>query len=420
MNVVNICKAIMSSISKRFDDGTFRDTYRVGKAFTRNRELRFEQLGYYLMNSTTTASPINISNMRDDFPEMGFPDVSKQAISKARKGIDPELFNEFVRTSVRTYYQENPSLRTWHGYHPHAIDGSVLQIPQTEENVDEFGGSSNQYTVCSAQATASTCFDVLNDIIVDADIKPYGYSERKLASMHIKQMERYGFQAKSLFLFDRGYPAYDLYREIHELGQFFLMRLTSTAHNSAKDGEIFPYKVNDEPPVTLRVVHVVLDDGTLERLVTNILDPSITPEMFKELYFLRWGTECKYKEFKDRLEIEEFTGYHPICVRQGFFIAMFRANLVAILKAQADYEIKQDRIGKKNKYEYQANRGYLINRVIKYTVHLLCGFRDAATILEGIIRGAKRSLSQIQPNRTASRKPKNTRRTHYTNRKPCI
>lgn len=420
MKSVDICKSIISSIKKQFDDRTFRNTYRVKNAFSRNRELGFEQLCYYLLNSTTKTMPINISDMKEDFPEIAFPDVSKQAVSKARKGIDPELFHELSRISVRTYYQQNLSLHTWYGYHPYAIDGTVLQIPQTKENIAEFGGSFNQYTACTALASASTCFDVLNDIVVDANIEAFCFGERKLASLHIKQMECYGFQTKTLFLFDRGYPAYGLYREIQELGQFFLMRLNRTAHKRAQNGEIFQYKVKDEPPVALRMVHVVLDDGTIERLVTNILDPTIRPEMLKELYFLRWGIECKYKEFKDRLEMEEFTGYHPICVRQGFFIAMFRTNLAAILKAEADHEIKQDRLGKGNNCEYQANRGFIINRVIKYTVKLLSGLLDTVMVLEGIIREAKRSLSQLQPGRTISRKPKNTRRTHYTNRKKCI
>lgn len=420
MNRIDICKSIMASIKERFDDGTFRNTYRIINAFSRNRKLGFEQLSYYLLNSTTKSMSINIADMRDDYPEIRFPDVSKQAVSKARKGIDPELFNELIHISVRTYYKENPSLQTWHTYHPYAIDGTVLQIPQTEENVETFGGSSNQYTACSAQASASTCFDVLNDIVVDANIGSFCFGERRMASMHIKQMQCYGVQANTLFLFDRGYPAYDLYREIYEAGQFFLMRLNSTAHNKAKENEIFQFKKKDEQPVTLRMIHVTLDNGTTERLVTNILDPTITSEMFKELYFLRWGIECKYKEFKDRLEIEEFTGYHPICVKQGFFIAMFRSNLAAILKAEADQEIKQEHMDKKNSFEYQANRGFIINRIIKYTVKILCGMLDVVIILEEIIHQAKRNLSQIQPGRTASRKPKNTRRAHYNNIKPCI
>ena len=50
-----------------------------------------------------------------------------------------------------------------------------------------------------------------------------------------------------------------------------------------------PAQRKGEEPVKVRVVHVTLDDGTDECLVTNLMDPSITPEMLKKLYFLRWG-----------------------------------------------------------------------------------------------------------------------------------
>lgn len=61
----------------------------------------------------------------------------------------------------------------------------------------------------------------------------------------------------------------------------------------------------------VRVIKLMLPDGTKETLVTNIFDSKITVAMFKELYFLRWGIECKYKELKSSIEIEEFSGKKP-------------------------------------------------------------------------------------------------------------
>ena len=47
-------------------------------------------------------------------------------------------------------------------------------------------------------------------------------------------------------------------------------------------------------PVKLRIVRIVLDDGTVETLATNLYEAEITLEMFRALYFLRWGVESKY------------------------------------------------------------------------------------------------------------------------------
>ena len=69
-----------------------------------------------------------------------------------------------------------------------------------------------------------------------------------------------------------------------------------------------------------------------ETLVTNIYDNTITPSKFKGLYFLRWGVESKYKELKNRLKIEEFSGTKPIAIEQDFYASIFLSMVGALLK----------------------------------------------------------------------------------------
>ena len=59
--------------------------------------------------------------------------------------------------------------------------------------------------------------------------------------------------------------------------------------------------------IKIRVIEVILDDGTKEYLATNLFDSHISQKMFRELYFYRWPVETKYKELKSRLAIEEFS-----------------------------------------------------------------------------------------------------------------
>ncbi len=59
--------------------------------------------------------------------------------------------------------------------------------------------------------------------------------------------------------------------------------------------------------IKIRVIEVILDNGTKEYLATNLFDSTITQSMFQELYFYRWPVELKYKELKSRLAIEEFS-----------------------------------------------------------------------------------------------------------------
>ena len=60
--------------------------------------------------------------------------------------------------------------------------------------------------------------------------------------------------------------------------------------------------------IKIRIIEVLLDNGTKEYLATNLFDPSITQFMFQELYFYRWPVEGKYKELKIQLALEEFSG----------------------------------------------------------------------------------------------------------------
>ena len=55
--------------------------------------------------------------------------------------------------------------------------------------------------------------------------------------------------------------------------------------------------------IRIRVIEVILSDGTKEYLATNLFDSHISQQMFRELYFYRWPVETKYKELKSRLAI---------------------------------------------------------------------------------------------------------------------
>lgn len=118
---------------------------------------------------------------------------------------------------------------------------------------------------------------------------------------------------------------------------------------------------------------------------------------FPDLYRLRWGIESKYRELKNRLEIESFNCIKPVGIRQEFFTAMFLANLASILKQEADFLIQKK---EQNKHVYQSNRSYILNRIKCRLVFFL---RVPKSLLEGLviqlIEEAARVLSIVRPNR---------------------
>ena len=106
--------------------------------------------------------------------------------------------------------------------------------------------------------------------------------------------------------------------------------------------------------IPIRVIEVILDDGSKEYLATNIFDPSITREMFKELYFLRWPIELKYYELKERLLMEEYSGKTKTSVFQDFYINLLLANLTSLIKNKVDEDIDRN-LNPANKYRYQVS-----------------------------------------------------------------
>lgn len=94
----------------------------------------------------------------------------------------------------------------------------------------------------------------------------------------------------------------------------------------------------------------------------------MTTTNFPDLYRLRWGVESKYRELKNRLEIEAFNSIKPVSVRREFFAAMYLSNLVAIIKLDADSKIVASA---GNRHDYQSNRCYILNRVKSCIIRLL-------------------------------------------------
>ena len=141
-------------------------------------------------------------------------------------------------------------------------------------------------------------------------------------------------------------------------------------------------------------------------------------EKFSELYRLRWGVESKYRELKNRLEIEAFNSIKPISIQQEFFAAMYLSNLAATAKREADISVTASVDAG---HDYQSNRSFILNR-IKCNIILLLrsSLSKSRKIISRIIEEASKVLSIIRPDRKFGRYRKHTRRRYYNHMKSCI
>ena len=423
MNRIDICKNIIQSIKEYITTPGKLEPHCAKNHFVRKRKLSLFQVIMYLLYTSKASMFQNLSRIREDLGNLDFPDISKQALSKARQFINPALFKELYYLSVDLFYKQLPSRKLWNGYHLFAIDGSKIELPNSKSNFEFFGemfgypDPNRHFTM----GLGSIVYDVLDDYIVHASFQRYLASERSAALEHLHNLEDLNIYQNSVVIFDRGYYSEDMFRYCVEHQHLCLMRLKQN-YNIAKkcSGDIITVLPGNEKDRTedtkIRVIEVILNDGTKEYLATNLFDSHISQQIFRELYFYRWPVETKYKELKSRLAIEEFSGATTTSVLQEFYINVLLSNLSSLIKNQVDEEI-QITAKSTNKYRYQANRAFIIGRIKTIVPKILCNLFDLS-VIDRLYKESLRCRSQIMPERTFRwKKNKAIGRTHFNNKK---
>lgn len=333
-------------------------------------------------------------------------EYSKQAFSKGRQRIKPEAFQELFLATVSKFYEKAES-NNWNGYHLFGIDGTRLNLPNTEELREIYG----EQVSCAApqvQALVSCVYDLLNGIIVDTKIESCKGNERETAEALIRAFSVAGVD-KAVFIMDRGYPSAKLIHAIAESGHKFIMRCTwefIRAMNLPECDNIIEYKFKkSDSSIKLRVVKLQISEENIEYLITNLFETSISLEDFKFLYKQRWGIESKYNDLKNKLEIENFTGYSPIAILQDFYATMLLANLAGVLQFQMHEEIEAMHANEENKYEYKLNVSRTISETKRTVIEMLSTTSKLKReiLFVNITLRMKNAVVPVRPNRNFDR-----------------
>lgn len=392
------------------------------KYFTRKGKMNFLSLITFILNLTKKSLPLELDaffkNVRGTENT-----VTKQAFSEARQKISPKAFQNLFEEIVKLFYTAT-DLKTYRGYRLSAIDGSTLELQNTEELRTTFGYAENDSTVKVARARISGLYDLENGIMIDAIIGRYELDERVFALEHIKKLQAYGLQ-KDLIIFDRGYPSKNMIAVLTEAGIDFLMRVSTfflKEVNGVKGrDEIVEFRYKGQN-YKLRVIKIMLETGEEEILITSLLDESFSYSDFKVLYFKRWGIETKYNEFKNKLQLENFTGEKAIAVQQDYYASMYLSNMMTLAKIHSDEKIQARNKGKDLKYEYQTNTNILIGKLKDRLVIMMLepNERKRMKLFKVIMEEIARNSVPIRPERQVKRIKKKTRDRFPMNQKQCL
>ena len=403
--------------------------------FVRNSPLNIENMVNLIIFKEGKTNQMEIHNFfnRIGKPELG---VTKSALTQQRKNLNPQVFIEMNRMLAQAIYKEE-KIKTIENTKliPVGIDGSIFEIPNTKKMKEIFGhskGTEKSEERNVARAQVSGAYDCENDIMLDATIDKYKKSEKKIAMEHIRNIkENYREEYKNmLFIFDRGYIGIPLLIYLIKEEGKFLFRLPIFAYKKEisqmkKDDDEIIIPINNDrkkdiqekdlkelakelKEVKVRVIKIKLESGETEILLTNVGKEEIDKEKMKEVYFKRWNIEKSYDVIKNKLEVENFSGYSEIAIKQDFYAQILLFNIIEDIKNTANREIQEEREKsmKTYKYEYIVNLNILIGICKQYLILLSVLGNDERSdeIQDKMLRIIKRNLIAIKSGRKNKRK----------------
>jgi hypothetical protein len=372
--------------------------------FTRNRKMPFKKLMRFMLGMVKESSRNALERFFPGINEAVH--MSQQAFSLARQKVKREAFPELFRASVEGSCNE--PLKAWRGkYLVMAIDSSRIALPRYAELRAYYGATGHEQSAPTARV--SLLYDSGNDIIVDAVIERLSVDERSLAKQHIETLTGSGLDfggRTPIVVFDCGYPSRDLIKYLRDRKIKYVMRVPkgfSPGIDSMGEGSRDIRLAED---IRTRAVVFRLKSGEREALITNLDEAEVEDTAFPELYYKRWAVETKYKQMKQKLELENFSGRLVDNIKQDFYAMMTVSNMLASALREANRKIAWKRTKKECRYEYIANVNHAVG-VLKY---LLIGILVAENSLarrrlyRELVSEIKRRIVPIRTNRQVARK----------------
>lgn len=390
------------------------------KDFTRTRILPFERVILFITKLCKKTLSIELEKF---FEEMGCSmGCSVSAFTQQRQKLEPIFFFYWNMVLWGSYYLYcGNELKRWKGYRVIAADGSSISLVNTPALAKHFGGQRNQQTNFIVAKTFYH-YDVLNELILLPQIKPYRYGELNMAYDAVYKLED-----DMVAIYDRNFSNYKMValhlweekerkfviraKESQRVIKAFIKRgqpsaivdMAPTA-SAIKGMKKSGFNITKNDLLKVRLVRVDLPNCT-EVLITNLWEEEgHCAEEFKDLYFLRWGIEINISIQKNILQLESFSGLTPQAVEQDFYATVMMTNLHSILIKDAQQTV--DNTMNHRKYPMKINKNKSFGRL---KVNLICLFldNDVETILQKLYNYFIKEVVPVIKGRSFKRVRKN-------------
>jgi hypothetical protein len=275
--------------------------------------------------------------------------AGKAAISQARSRLGAAPLKALWQQSVQLLGLQEQAGCFYRGLRLVAIDGSTLDVPDTEENRAYFGRQkSSRGQAAFPQLRFVSLCECGPRAIFALRMGPYRSHESSLAQELIGELK-----PGMLCLADRLYANFSLWQKAAESGAALLWRTRSNAKLSVEqvlsDGSylsrIYPSEKAQRQKrdgLVVRVIEYELEGveaaEPLYRLITTLLESSEAPaEELAGLYPQRWEIETVLDEFKTHLRGGQVVlrSKTPQLIEQEFYGMMLAHRAVRTLMNEA-------------------------------------------------------------------------------------
>ena len=345
--------------------------------------------------------------------------ITNSGVSERKTFISPQIFIDMNNDFLNDIYINNSDeMVKFKGYTVAAIDGSIIDIPNTKITRDEFEiPDSDEFQNYTATARASCMVDVNMNFILSSNLTYRDVSEISHAMMHLDDVKSRFDISKFITIYDRGYNSHKIIIKHELLGAPFILRgkidfLKKQQNSMSTDDETFEISLSDSKIEDLeyddlkefmkknnglykvRIVKVKLNNGKTEILFTNLPKEVASKEELKELYGQRWSIETNFDKLKNKIKIEQFSGRRKITIEQDFYSHILFANLVLALQHDAKEMINiEQRKNNKHKYELNPNFNHIVGEMKSNLPRLFnASDEELPFIVEEIVQDASKHI----------------------------
>jgi hypothetical protein len=244
-------------------------------------------------------------NLVNALPGMGETIPNRASFTRARQRLGARPLEAVFRAVAGPVAPDGLVGSFYRGMRLAAVDGFLLDVPDTNANRRAFGGPSDARGNDAGfpQVRVATLTETGTHASIDARVGGFNGGERDLA------VAMASAAAGMLVVMDRGFPGVELWKAYTQAGAHLLIRARSSVARRPvevlADGtylarmNLAGQKGAHPGGVLVRVVEYQVNGVEVIRLLTDLLDPDAYPAAeLAALYHERWEAESSYRQIK--------------------------------------------------------------------------------------------------------------------------